>query len=138
MEQSLDKVILEAIITARKQRKISREELSNIIDFPLGTVNDIEGGRTKRIPGLFLLAACQYLNIDVSRTLDRGKIQFVENVINVEDVISIEDFMQDLKAIKVKLDRYDDTFFNEIGRHSFKAKEISDKSDIQEGNDTAD
>jgi transcriptional regulator with XRE-family HTH domain len=84
-EQDLDKIILNAIISIRKKKGINREELASAINFPLGTVNDIEGGQTKRIPALFLLMACQFLDIDITLTLKEGEAVELIKVPNNED-----------------------------------------------------
>ncbi len=124
MEDELDKILLNVIINVRKERDITREELAEAINFPLSTLNDIEGGRTKRIPGLFLLAASQFLGIDISRTLEKGKTQLAV------DFTDIEDLKQDLKEIKGKLDRYDAIFFDEIEKKRIEQQETTSIKEI--------
>ncbi len=88
----LDKEILEEIVRVRKNEKISREKLAEAIDFPLGTVNDIESGRTSRIPANFILKACVYLNIDIRRftnpELYREDTLITVNPENIGDILT--------------------------------------------------
>ncbi|NJO00293.1 MAG: helix-turn-helix transcriptional regulator [Bacteroidia bacterium] len=119
--EDLDRILVGMIITERKRQGMSRETLAEKINYPLGTVNDIEGGRTRRIPANFVLRACKLLGIDINKA-----IQGEESYTAVKDS-DLGTIKADLQALKDHVERQNRIFFNRL--------EIDQKRQIEEGRD---
>ncbi|MDX2302325.1 MAG: helix-turn-helix transcriptional regulator [Microscillaceae bacterium] len=108
-QEELDKKLLRIIIEERKKQGFNREEFSKKIDIPLGTLNDIEGGRTQRIPALFVLKACQVLGIDMSASLDSDEPVYY----NLTDK-DLGKMKSDIDFIKKQLQRQNKLLFDKL------------------------
>lgn len=123
MDDKLSRKLVEIIsVEWKRQGYKSRNAWAKEIGINPNTLIDIELGRTNKIPSDYVLNACTFLKIDISKALNDD-----ENYTAIDDN-TLQEIQRDLKIIREKLDKHGELFFDEL---EARKKQI-DKSEGKE------